>query len=81
VAELEKLIQTNKSPVARSYAEPRAPFDRSERVVVKSQVPAAEERTKERTYDRQPVREYSSYAPVNQNSALVSGISSNKICG
>jgi hypothetical protein len=61
--------------------EPRAPFDRSERVVQKSQIPAAEERTKDRTYDRQPVREYSSYTPVNQNSALMSGISGNKICG
>ncbi len=30
-------------------------------------------------YERQPVREYSTYAGGNQN-ALASGISSNKIC-
>jgi hypothetical protein len=81
IAELERLIQTNKSPVARSYAEPRAPFDRSERVVQKSAV--VEERVKDdrgKGYERQPVREYSSYAAGNQN-ALTSGISSNKICG
>lgn len=56
IAELERLIPANKTPVTRSYAEPRAPFDRSERVVQKSQIPVVEERTKDRTYDRQPVR-------------------------
>lgn len=82
ISELEKLIPVAKTPVARSYAEPRAPYDRSERAVPKSQVVPSDEPSKSKSYERQPVREYAyGSAGSGVNSALMTGISSNKICG
>lgn len=44
-------------------------------------MPALDDRLKEKSYERQPVREYSYGTTGNQNTLLTSGISNNKICG
>lgn len=81
ISELEKLIPVAKTPVARNYAEPRAPYDRAERAVPKSQVVPSDEPNKSKSYERQPVREYAyGSGGSGVNSALMTGISSNKIC-
>jgi len=78
---LEKLIPTPKTPTNKSYAEPRQPYDRVERVVPKGQQSQVEDRTAPRGSDRVPNKDYQ-YAPTNnQSSILLSGISTKKSCG
>lgn len=80
VAELEKLIP-NKSTATKTYAEPRQPYERVERVERTGPRSQVNEKTQEKAYERQPIRDYS-YAPAPaSNSMLLSGVSSKKNCG
>jgi hypothetical protein len=78
IGELEKLIPAPKNSAAKTYAEPRQPYDRVERV----ERPGRSQFNEKPQYDRQPAREYGhSPAPVGSSSLLLSGVSSKKSCG
>jgi len=80
---LEKLIPTGKSTATKTYAEPRQPYDRVERIERPGPRSQVNEKTQEKPYDRQPIRDYS-YTPNQVNASnllLLSGISNKKSCG
>ena len=78
ITELEKLIPASKAPAAKSYAEPRAPYDRVERV---EKVGPRSQIYEEKSYERQPIRDYSYQPTAQPNSQLMAGVSSKKQCG
>lgn len=68
--------------MAKTYAEPRQPYERAERVERGGQRSQVAEKTQEK-YERQPMRDYS-YSPTPASSStaqLLSGVSSKKVCG
>jgi hypothetical protein len=80
IGELEKLIVPAKQTPVKQYAEPSkvGQNERFERVAARV---AQEEKTKDKVYERQPVREYNygaSQANNNSSSRVIAGVSTRK---